>query len=302
MPIQELRLRLVPDIFKLEVGAKRDILSQALEGDFTTLFKGKGIEFAGYREYTYTDDASLIDWAASLRSKKTLIREFEVQKNFHVFFLLDVSDKMLFCSTRQNKLKAEHGAELVSRLAYAMAKSNNAIGLAMFTDKFTAKLYPELGTGMVARINQELSNPAHYGGNFSFKKALQYTNSFLKERSLIIIISDFIGLEEGWVGYVRNLMVQHEIIGIMLRDPRDEELPENYGQYVLENPFGSDRLLIDLKEYGKLYTAFVKDEEDYIMNSFGKGAYNLIKLRTDKDFTRPLMAFFKKRAQMYKYV
>lgn len=302
MPIQELRLRLVPDIYKLEVGAKREILSNALEGEFTTLFKGKGMEFAGYREYTYTDDASLIDWAASLRSKKTLIREFEVQKNFHVFFLLDISDKMLFCSTKANKLKAEHGAELVSRLAYAMIRSNNAVGFAMFNNTFTAKLYPDLGTGMMARINKELSNPNNYGGPSSFKKAMQYTNSFLKERSLIIIISDFIGLEEGWAGYLRNLMIHHEIIGIMLRDPRDEEFPKLYGQYVLEDPFSKDRYLIDIHDFAKRYKKAAADDEQQLYNTFGLGEYNFIKLRTDKDFTRPIMTFFKKRAQMYKYM
>jgi len=286
----------------MEVGAKREILSNALEGDFTTLFKGKGMEFAGYREYTYTDDASLIDWAASLRSKKTLIREFEVQKNFHVFFLLDISDKMLFCSTKANKLKAEHGAELLNKLAYGMIRSNNAVGFAMFNNTFTAKLYPDIGVGMMARINKELSDPKNYGGPFSIKKALQYTASFLKERTFIIIISDFIGLEEGWAGYLRNLMIQHEVIGIMIRDPRDEEFPHLLGQYVLEDPFGKERYLIDIQDFAKTYKKAVQDEEDQLYNTFGFGAYNFIKLRTDKDFTRPIMTFFKKRAQMYKYM
>jgi uncharacterized protein (DUF58 family) len=301
MGVTELRLRLVPDIFRLQAGAKRDILSNALEGEFTTLFKGRGMEFAGYREYTYTDDASMIDWSASLRAKKTLIREFEVQKNFRVFFLLDVSDKMLFCSTKQNKLKAEHGAELVSKLAYAMLRANNAVGMAMFSDRFSARIYPDIGMGIIARINRELKKPENYGGNFSFKKAFQYMNSFLKERCLIIVISDFIGLEEGWQGYVHNTMINHEVLGIMLRDPRDEELPDTDGQYVLEDPFSKERYLVDLKEYKERYEAHVKKEEEQIMNTFGKTAYNFIRLRTDKDFSTPLMAFFRKRAQIHKY-
>jgi hypothetical protein len=131
---------------------------------------------------------------------------------------------------------------------------------------------------------------------------LQYTDSFLKERSLIIIISDFIGLEPGYAGYLRNLMAQHEIIGIMLRDPRDEEFPPLFGQYVLEDPFSNDRYIVDIHDYAKAYKTTVQDEEQQLFNTFGLGAYNLIKLRTDKDFTRPIMTFFKKRAQMYKYI
>jgi len=302
MPIKELRLKLLPDIYTLSVGAKKDILSNALEGEFTTLFKGKGMEFAGYREYTYTDYASTIDWAASLRAKKTLVREFEVQKNFKIFFMLDVSDKMLWCSTKQNKLKAEHGAELMNKLAYAMLRANNAIGFALFTDIFTSRLYPDIGIGVIARMNKELRNPNNYGGRYSIKKALQYVASFLKERCLIIIISDFIGMEDGWEGYLHNIMAQHEVIGIMLRDPRDEELPNVAGQYVLEDPFSRERYIVDLGDYKKSYAANVIKEEAAIFNSFGKNAYNFIKLRTDKEFSGALMAFFRKRAQIYKYV
>ncbi|MFH1072427.1 MAG: DUF58 domain-containing protein [Nanoarchaeota archaeon] len=301
MPVKELRLNLVPEKH-YPVGAKRDILSKVLEGNFTTLFKGKGMEFAGFREYTYFDDANLIDWAASLRSNKILIREFEVQKSFNVFLLLDVSDKMLFCSTRKNKLKVEHAADLVSRIAYATVRTNNAVGMAMFNDRLVSRIYPEIGYGMILRINKELSNPNNYGGRYDLKKVIQYVNSFLKTKCLIIIVSDFIGLERGWGGYMKNLMVNHEVIGMMLRDPRDEEFPDLHAQFELEDPFSTERLLVDTEEYARPYAKEALDEESGVINAFGQQYFSFLKLRTDQNFYDPIIRFLKKRAQVYKNV
>ena len=77
MPINELHLNLTPKLKKLDVNSRRDVLAMSMQGDWSTTFKGRGIEFAGFRAYQYGDDASLIDWKASLRSKEILIKEFQ---------------------------------------------------------------------------------------------------------------------------------------------------------------------------------------------------------------------------------
>src|SRR5512141_1488904 len=106
MPVKKLDLNLIPMLKQREVRAKRKVLARMLEGSWTALLKGRGMEFAGFRKYTYGDDASRIDWGASLRAKETLIREFEEYKSVNVLFLMDMSNTMLF--TSQRKLKAEY--------------------------------------------------------------------------------------------------------------------------------------------------------------------------------------------------
>src|SRR6056297_3073432 len=123
MHVKQLDLDLLPQLKDVELRAKRRVLSRVLEGSWSTLLKGRGMEFAGFRKYTYGDDASMIDWGATLRSKDTLIREFEEYKNITVFLLLDVSDSMLFASDK--KTKAEFGAELVFSLAAAIMDNSD---------------------------------------------------------------------------------------------------------------------------------------------------------------------------------
>lgn len=298
MPIKELKIDLTPHIKKIKLKARRDILNRMLEGNWSTIFKGEGLEFAGYRAYTYGDDASKIDWGASLRAHETLVRELEEYHNFNIFFLVDVSNSMLFSST--GKLKAEYAAELTFSLCYSVMQSGDAIGLGLFTDKLMTKIPPSLGTGVYYRVMRELTNPKNYGGKFDFTKVLQYVRSFLKERSVIIIISDFIGLEEGWHRYINILAGFYDIIAIMIRDPRDYLMPKVAGQYLLEDPFSDAKLYIDSKQYQRLYADETRKDEEFIRNSFEKAKLGFVSLRTDEEYQEKIMKYFRKRASIIK--
>jgi len=296
MPVKELRIDLTPHLRKVKLKARRDVLNRVLEGNWSTIFKGQGLEFAGYRAYTYGDDASKIDWAASLRAHEILVRELEEYHNFNVFFLVDVSNSMLFSST--GKLKAEYAAEMVLSLCYAIMQGGDAIGLGLFTDRLISKIPPSFGKGVYYRIIRELINPKNYGGVVDFTKVLQYVSTFLKERSLIIIVSDFIGLKPGWHRYLNILSGRYDIIGIMVRDPRDYVMPRSAGQFLVEDPYTGEKLYIDSHQYARRYAEDARRNEEFIRSSFEKAKLGFISLRTDKEFQEPILNYFRKRLRL----
>ena len=298
MPIKELKVELTPKFKNLKIKARRDILNKALEGNWTTIFKGQGMEFSGYRAYTYSDDASKIDWAASLRSHELLVRDLEEFHNFNIFFLLDVSDSMLFSST--GKLKAEYAAELTYSLATAIIETGDAMGLGLFTDKLVVKLPPNTGKEGYYRIVRELANPQNYGGKFDIKKVLRYIQGFLKEKSLVIIVSDFIGLEDGWNRYLNMVSGKYDIIGIMIRDPRDFKMPKSSGQFLVEDPYTGEKLYIDSGQYSKKYEQEARRQEEIVRNTFEKGKLGFISLRTDEEFQEPVLKYLRKRLALVK--
>jgi len=294
MAIKKLDAELLPKIRKLDVHARQSVLSEIIEGNWTAIFKGHGMEFTGYRAYTYGDDASLIDWKASLRSKSLLVKEYEQEKSVNVYFMLDVSNSMLFTSTK--KLKAEFGAELVSSLAFAILGSGDAVGLSMFTDKLVTNLPLNVGKKMHYLMINDLSNVNNYGGNFDLGKSLNLLFSTLNSRAVIIIISDFIGLKQDWHKYLRIASQRYEVIGVMVRDPRDKVLPKGVGQYMLEDPFTGEKLYIDTDQYADAYKKYVMHEEAEIEQFFKVMRSDFISLTTDQEFYKPLITFFKKRA------
>ena len=296
MAIKELKLDFLGKIKKPEFQVRRRMLSRILEGELAASFKGKGIEFTGYRKYVYGDDASLIDWPATLRAKDTLIREYEEYRNFQIFVLFDVSDSMLCSSTEQ--LKCEYGAELVFSIIYSVVNSGNKIGLSMFSSELVTRKTPQSGTKNYYHILQDLMNPNNYGGKFNLKKSLMQTRALLGEKSLVIIVSDFLGLEEGWERYIRMLSRDFDILGIMISDPRDRELPPDTGQFLLEDPYTGERLQIDIKDYAKLYAKKAKEEEENIRIKFQTAKAGLISVSTTEDFLKPLLKFMRLRARL----
>ena len=293
MPTNEINVDIIPGIRKLEVFARKETLSKTFEGNWTSVFKGHGMEFAGYRAYTYSDDASLIDWKASLRSKEILVRDYEQERSLSVIFLLDVSNSMLFSST--GKLKAEYAAELVSTLSYAILRTGDSVGLAMFTDKLVTKQPPNIGRSVHYFMVKDLLDPDNYGGNFNLKNALKFLASFWKKRALVIIVSDFLGLDENWYKYLMIASQQYELIGIMVRDPLDRELPEESAAYTVQDPFSSQKMIINPKEYAEAYRLYVQKEELEIERRFKQTKSGFLLLTTDKEFYKPVITFFRKR-------
>lgn len=299
MPIKEFQAETVQRIRKLEVLARKTMLSRVLEGNWTALFKGRGMEFSGYRQYSFGDDASLIDWKASLRAKDVLVKEYEEEKNLNVFFLVDVSNSMLFSST--DKLKAEYAAEMVASMSLAILRAGDAVGLGMFTDKLVVKIYPNIGRTIHYRLIKEIVNPNNYGGDFDFVKASRFLMSFLQSKALIIIVSDFLGLKDDWRRYLKVLSQKYDLIGMMVRDPRDRELPKGTGQYILEDPYSNEKLYVDVNQYADKYKAYVEKEEEEIRKEFKKIRGGFLLLQTDKDFLEPVMTFFRTRAVLLRY-
>ncbi len=290
MEVKELKLDLEPEEQDPELRAKKEVLSRIIRGNWKTLFKGQGMEFAGFRKYTPEDDASDIDWKASLKSDETLVREYEEYKTLNVYIVLDVSDTMLFSSTE--KLKAEYGAELAYALAEAIQQTGEAVGMSMVTDRFVVNFPPETGTQLTVRYKRELRNKENYGGKSDIKQILKLINTTVAEPALIIFISDFIGLEEGWGRYLDIIAQSMDIMGIMIRDPRDTRFPSVSGQFVLEHPSKEESILVDTKRVSEAYEQRVKEEEEKIAAAFRKTNSGFVKISTGEDMYGPLMEYF----------
>jgi uncharacterized protein (DUF58 family) len=296
VPVKELNVDLTPSMKNVDVRAKRKVLSNILEGAWTAMLKGRGMEFAGFRQYTYGDDASRIDWNATLRAKDVLVREFEEYRTVNVYFLLDVSDTMLFSSVE--KLKAEYAAELMFNLASAIAEAGDSVGYALYSDHIVAKQHPNIGREVVYKLSQELTNGNNYGGKKDFKSVMNLVNSLLQQRSLIVLISDFIDLPEGWERYIQMFATRYDLLGIMVRDPHDFSFPDLGMQVVVEPPSGGQSLLVDVEQYRKAFESEVAEEEGYIKAVFEKAHAGFVKIRTDEDPFDPLIAYFRKRMRM----
>jgi uncharacterized protein (DUF58 family) len=294
MKREDFRADLLPTIERLEIHAKRSVLSTILTGNWISKVRGHGIEFGGYRMYSPGDDANMIDWKASVRAKKLLVKEIDEEKNLNIYLLVDTSDTMLFGTT--DKLKAEYVAELVSSLSFAALKSGEGVSLSVFSDKLHRYVPVKQGGGHHATLMKVLADLQFYGGARNLSHSGSQLISTMMVPGLVIIVSDFIGLSEADDRILKIIAEKYDLIGIMVRDPRDRELPAE-GQYALSDPSNGQVLIIDVQDYAAPYKEYVLREEEKLRNLFRKAGADLLCLSTTDDYSRKITQFIVKHNQ-----
>jgi len=290
--MKKLKIDLTAGVKTIKVAAN-NIVSSRFIGNYRSVFPGRGLEFRDYRAYTPIDDASMIDWKATVRSKKTMVKEFEEERNLNIFFLIDASSSMLLGSTQ--KLKSEYAAEVVASLSRTIMEAGDSTGFSLFTDKPIKTLRPERGIRQFHILTEIITNGDLYGGKFDLEDALKFLFSTLSPGTLVIIVSDFISVSGNWEHYLEIASRKFQIIGIMVRDPIDSTLPKIEGEIILSDPFSDNAMLIEPDLIGEQFKKEVKNEERRIRDTFIKNSSDFLELTTDKYFLEPLISFFKMR-------
>ena len=287
----QLDINIEAQIKRLSVLTKRGFFGK-LVGEYRSAFKGKGLEFTGFRNYDANDDAVRIDWKASLRSQDLLVRQFEEERNLSVMFIFDTSNSMLFGST--NKLKAEYAAEMVGALTYGILRSEDSVGLIMFNEKVTTYMPSQIGDKQFFNISKELTKMENYGGNKDISGAIKFAVNALPKTTIIFFVSDFIGLDEEHHDLFKIMGNRFELVAFMVRDPNDNEMPD-VGQVTISDPFTGREMTVDTTNVRYMFNEEVKRQKEQLMDSLVKTHSDIVEFTTDKDFMPPLLDFFKKR-------
>ena len=117
---------------RLEMKLRR-LVSEMFLGAYESIFKGQGLEFEEVREYQPGDDVRTIDWNVTARMGKPFVKKFRHERELRVFLVVDISPSLLFGT--QGKLKSELAAEVAAALILAAIRSNDRVGLLLFTDR-----------------------------------------------------------------------------------------------------------------------------------------------------------------------
>ncbi len=255
---------------------------------YKILFRSSGLEFAGLREYSPgEDDASRIDWKASLKSQKIYVKQYEEEKNLDIFILFDSSSSMLFGT--QEKLKSEYASIVAATLSFASVEVGDNIGFAMFNDKIINFLEPLQDISQYYQILNLLVDKKNYGGACNMGKALSMVLNNVSEKTIVFIISDFIGIDD-----IENKIKMcagkfDKIFGIMIRDPRDESLPPDLGYISFLDPFSNKTMTVNTD---KIRDKFEQEAKQQVLNLekiFVESGASFIKILTNKPFAEPII-------------
>ena len=215
-------------------------MNDVLAGEYTSVFKGRGMEFDEVREYMPGDDVRTIDWNVTARMDRPYVKRFVEERELTVFFLVDLSASGAFGSVK--KLKNEIAAEFCALLSFSAVKNNDKVGLIVFTDRVELYVPPKKGTTHVLRLIRELLNFKPKAAKTDIGGTLDYFGKVAKKRAVVFLVSDF--QSEGFEKAMRIISKRHDLIAVPVTDPREVRLP-NVGLIELEDAETGEMVLVD---------------------------------------------------------
>ena len=201
-----------------------DIADGMKSGNFRSLYRGQGIEFAGVRDYMRGDDIRNIDWNVTARMGRPYIKIFEEERELQIFLIVDSSRSMQLEHAADRRTKYAAAAETAALVAIAAEINNCPAGAVFFDGAINFSAEPALGKENTMQILNHLDRlPDTPTVGSVLPNAITAAAKVLRKRTLVFILSDF--RCSGWEKPLINLAQKNDVIAINLHDASEEELP-----------------------------------------------------------------------------
>jgi uncharacterized protein (DUF58 family) len=280
-------------IRSIEIKA-RILADEALLGTYRSVFRGSGLEFEEVREYEPGDDIRSIDWNVTARMSTPYIKKFREDRQLNIFLAVDVSASSWFGSVAQSK--RELAAEVAALLTLVAMKNNDRVGLLRFASGMHEWLPSRRGREHLLRVIRELLFAAPRRTRTELSGAARFLTNVTKKRSVVFLISDFldVDLDES----VRMLGRKHDVIALVLNDPRESELPD-VGVVALEDAETGQVAYVDTsdRQLRESYAAAGRRRRIERRRALARMKIDAVELSTDRPFMPTLMAFFNARTK-----
>jgi len=280
---------------RLEIQMKH-LVNDIFSGEYHSVFKGRGMEFAEVREYIPGDDIRSIDWNVTARLGAPFVKKYVEERELTVLLAVDLSASGVFGSGSQ--LKRDLATEVCSILAFSAIKNNDKVGCVLFTDDVELFIPPQKGRQHVLRVIRELLYFEPEGRGTDLGAALQFLGRVLKRKSVVFLVSDF--LDPGFETPLSVIARRHDLVPILVTDAREEEIPD-VDLVELVDAESGESAVVDTGSAAvrERFARRARRVRVWRERIFKRHALDAIELSTDKPYVLPLMSFFRKRARRY---
>lgn len=281
------------------------LVSDTFAGEYLSVFKGRGMEFAEVREYVPGDDVRAIDWNVTARTGRPYIRQYTEERELTVVIACDLSGSQFFGTA--GRLKKEVAAELSAVLAFSALQNNDKVGLFLFTEGIEQYVPAKKGRRHVLHLIRDVLayEPRRRGTRLA--PVLDTINRVLKRRCIVFFISDFRLDQEpgGFSAFEKALKLsalKHDVIPVLIEDPREQQWPPLGALLELEDPESGRSVLLDAR--GAEAREAQNDERrrlselDRLFKVLGLDS---ITVSAGRSYIDPVISFFRQRSRRLRH-
>ncbi len=271
----------------------RGLVGTLFAGEYRSVFRGQGMEFAEVRPYVPGDDYRNIEWNVSARLATPFVKTYTEERELTLFLIVDQSGSTRF---GEPVTKAALAIEVASVLALAAARHNDRVGALLFSDSVERVIPPRKGRRHALRVIRDMVAFEPRGNRTDLAASLTYASRLLHHRSIVVVLSDF--LATGWERPLKSLASRNDVVGIMVDDPRERELPET-GLIELRDAESARHVLVDAGDRGvrRRAAAYARDQREQRERILTGAGVDCVSLSTATDYAIPLRQAFARRAR-----
>jgi len=268
-----------------------------LAGDYRSQLLGEGSELAQIRPYRPGDDVRQIDWNVTARTGEPHVRVQHAERVLVTWLVLDTSPSMQFGTADRRKADVAEGVAVA--IGHVATRRGNRLGVVTFGGEDPSSSPVRQGRlgliGLLGALRENESAPTKERiGATSLGEAIRRSDALARQRSLVVLVSDFRGPLD-WRRPLLQLAGRHDVIAVEVRDPREQELP-NAGELWLVDPETGRQLRVDTRN-SKLRRRFAEaaaEERRGLAHTLANAGVRHVVLTTSGDWLRQLAIFLRK--------
>jgi uncharacterized protein (DUF58 family) len=181
-------------------------------------------------------------------------------------------------------------------LGHLATRRGNRLGVVTFGGETAQALPPRQGraglVGLLSALRRESGEGGAGAG--SLGEALARTGALARQKSLVVVVSDFRGPRD-WRRPLLELAGHHDVVAVEIRDPREQEL-SNVGLLWLVDPETGRQLRVDTRSrrLRERFAVAATAERTEVARTFGSAGVRHVVLTTSGDWLRTLVVFLRR--------
>jgi len=288
---------LIRKIRRIEILTRRHV-DETFAGQYHSVFKGRGMEFAEVREYMRGDDVRAIDWNVTARMGKPFLKLFMEERELTVMIVADISASMDTGSGSETKREA--AATVAAILAVSAVRNQDKVGAMLFAGDVHSFVPPGKGHRHAIRIVRDVLYEQSDRPGTDLEAALSFLGRVQKRRSIVFVLTDLLGCADP--GRALHIAAKnHDLVFIHVGDERERVLAGS-GMIPVQDAETGEFSWIDLSDEStrRSWTEAADERKAGWKTRLARLGLDHVAIDAGKDPVRPLVRFFKERAHRFR--
>lgn len=284
---------------KMFLHSRRKVL-HLLDGQYTSLLRGRSMDFEDLREYVPGDEIKDIDWKATARAGGSpLVKRYVAERKHRVLFVAD-RGRNLRAQSASGHEKREIAITAMGVLGFLALRHGDEVGLVTGDEHGVTQLPFRGSQQALERALHAVHDEASVDGARSdLKGLLERVRRTVSRKLFLVVIADELPWDDELEALTRRLAAQHEFIWLQLADadPRVRG-DDGVGAYDVAGTWKMPSYLVDDPEIAREFEYTQAKTRLQMEDAFDRSAVSFARLEDDDSVIPDLLRMLKERSHV----